>query len=60
MWEAIDALCVILIDLGEFTAVRSLIDAVMPQVCATLTLTLISKNSDHQGETKEDDRDGRN
>ncbi|KAF1344748.1 anaphase-promoting complex subunit 5-domain-containing protein [Delphinella strobiligena] len=32
MWEAVDALCVILIDLGEFAAVRSLIDAVMPQV----------------------------
>jgi anaphase-promoting complex subunit 5 len=32
MWEAIGALCVILIDLGEFGAARSLVDAIMPQV----------------------------
>lgn len=32
MWEAIGALCVILIDLGEFEAARSLVDAIMPQV----------------------------
>ena len=32
MWEAIGALSVILIDLGEFDAARSLVDAIMPQV----------------------------
>jgi anaphase-promoting complex subunit 5 len=32
MWEAIGALCGILIDLGEFGAARSLVDAIMPQV----------------------------
>ncbi|CAD0086781.1 unnamed protein product [Aureobasidium vineae] len=32
MWEAVGALCVILIDLGEFDAARSLVDAIMPQV----------------------------
>ncbi|KAI5209244.1 hypothetical protein AUEXF2481DRAFT_27990 [Aureobasidium subglaciale EXF-2481] len=32
MWEAVGALCVILIDLGEFGAARSLVDAIMPQV----------------------------
>jgi anaphase-promoting complex subunit 5 len=31
MWEAIGALCVIFIDLGEFEAARSLVDAIMPQ-----------------------------
>ena len=32
MWEAIGALSVILIDLGEFDAARSLVDTIMPQV----------------------------
>lgn len=38
MWEAVGALCVILIDLSEFAAARSLVDAIMPQVRMNISL----------------------
>lgn len=42
MWEAIGALSVILIDLGEFDAARSLVDAIMPQVSLFHSSSVIS------------------
>ncbi|KAG9832935.1 hypothetical protein KCU98_g12608, partial [Aureobasidium melanogenum] len=43
MWEAVGALCVILIDLGEFDAARSLVDAIMPQVLEGGNTTTIAQ-----------------
>lgn len=42
MWEALAGLCVILLDLGEFAAVRDVVDAVVPQVCFLSSLLFLS------------------
>ncbi|KAL1301515.1 hypothetical protein AAFC00_005758 [Neodothiora populina] len=42
MWEALAALCVILVDLGEFGAVRDVVDAIMPQVLESANEYLIA------------------
>ncbi|CAC9885498.1 unnamed protein product [Aureobasidium pullulans] len=43
MWEAVGALSVILIDLGEFGAAKSLVDAIMPQVLEGGNTTTIAQ-----------------
>ncbi|OBW64292.1 MAG: WSC-domain-containing protein [Aureobasidium pullulans] len=43
MWEAVGALSVILIDLGEFSAAKSLVDAIMPQVLEGGNTTTIAQ-----------------
>ncbi|GAB7353578.1 hypothetical protein MBLNU459_g4004t2 [Dothideomycetes sp. NU459] len=41
MWEAISALCNILLDLEEFSAVKSLVDAIMPQLADQVNNTQV-------------------